>query len=241
MNRGIYSLASGMVATQQAMNVLSNNLANVNTDGFKKDHVAFNDALQQALTGSDGTALGSLGSGGTIKEQYTDLTQGPLRSTSNPLDVAIQGKGMFAVQAPNGQIMYTRAGSFTTDANGNLTTQQGYPVLDNNQKPVQLRPGTMSLGADGSISTGEDGPVYAQLGVFDGTFTKTDSGLYAAANATALQGAGLKLKQGMVEGSNVSPITSMVDMISLSRSYDAAQKSIQSEDDMSQRLTSVLS
>lgn len=241
MNRGIYSLASGMVASQQAMDVLSNNLANVNTDGFKRDQVAFNDALQQAIASSDGTQIGTLGSGAVIKQQFTDLGQGPLRSTNNPLDVGIQGKGMFGVQTPNGQIMYTRGGSFTTDSNGNLTTQQGYPVLDVSQKPIQLRPGTLHVAADGSISSGDDGPVYAQLGLFNGTFTKSANGLYEAPDAVSAQANSAQLKQGMVEGSNVTPITSMVDMISLGRNYDTAEKSITAEDEMSQRLTSVLS
>jgi flagellar basal-body rod protein FlgG len=238
MNRGIYSLASGMVATQQAMDVVSNNLANVNTGGFKADKVLFNDALQQELTNSDGTRIGTIGSGAAAKAQYTDLTQGNITETNNQLDLAIEGSGMFAVQGPNGETLYTRNGAFKRSSDGTLVTLQGYPVLDPNGKTIELRPGTVAVSANGSISTGQDGTTYAQIGIFDGTFSKSGSGAYRSANTAASTA---KVKQGALESSNVNPITTMVDMISLGRNFELSQKSILAEDDMTQKLTSTLS
>ena len=238
MNRGIYSLASGMVATQQAMDVVSNNLANVNTGGFKRDQALFNDALEKAISGSNGAPLGTLGSGAAIKEQFTDLTQGAIKQTGSPMDLAIEGNGMFAVQGPDGQVAYTRDGAFTQSPGGQLTTAQGYPVLDSSLKPIQLRPGSIDVSSDGSISSASDGTAYAQIGIFNGNFSKDGAGLYSSSDATSAASA--QVKQGALESSNVNPITSMVEMISLSRNFDMAQKSIQSEDDMTQRLTSAL-
>jgi flagellar basal-body rod protein FlgF len=228
-----------MVATQQAMDVVSNNLANVNTGGFKRDQALFNDALEQAVSSPDGTRLGTLGSGATVKERFTDFAQGALRQTGNPMDIAIQGKGMFAVQGSDGTVSYTRDGAFTQSATGQLTTLQGDAVLDNALKPIQLRQGTIQVAANGSISTGSDGIAYAQIGIFDGTFSKGGGGRYVSQNPNAATAA--HLSQGTVESSNVNPITSMVEMMSLGRNFDMAQKSIQSEDEMTQHLSSILS
>jgi flagellar basal body rod protein FlgG len=239
MNRGIFSLASGMVATQQAMDLVSNNLANVNTGGFKQDRALFNDALEKAVSSPDGTQIGTLGSGATIKEQYTDQTQGAIRDTGNQMDFAIQGKGMFATMNSAGQVLYTRDGSFARSATGDLVTSQGDQVLDSNLKPIQLRPGPIAVSADGSISSTTDGgDTYAKLGIFNGTFSKGGSGRYTSTDATSTTA---QVKQGSVESSNVNPITTMVEMISLGRNFDMAQKSMQAEDDMTQRLTSTLS
>jgi flagellar basal body rod protein FlgG len=242
MNRGIYSIASGMLASQQQMAVVSNNLANVNTSGFKADQLAFNDALERTMVNSANQTIGTLGAGGTVKQQYTDLGQGAINPTGNSLDLAISGNGMFAVQGPSGQVMYTRNGSFTTTSEGTLVNNQGYPVLDSAQRAIQIRPGPVSIGSDGSVSSGSGGTAYAKIGLFQGTPTKRADGFYDTANATLATGRNgtATVKQGSLESSNVSPISGMVDMINLSRTFELSQKSIQSEDEMSQSLSTIL-
>src|SRR4051812_346013 len=124
MNRGIYSTASGMLAAQQSMDVITNNLANASTIGFKRDGIAFANAIEQQLQ-SGGGRIGSLGTGPTSTGQYTVFEAGAIMATNNPLDVAIGSeKGTFAVQTGNGQIAYTRDGSFEIDANRQLVTKQ---------------------------------------------------------------------------------------------------------------------
>src|SRR5579859_4454328 len=172
MNRGIYSLANGMLSTQQAMDLVSNNLANAATSGFKADSLAFNDALEQAIASPSGRAVGTLGSGAVAKQHFTNLNQGQIQTTNAPLDLAIQGKGMFAVQGPNGQTLYTRDGSFSTNAQGELVNKQGYQVLDQSLRAIRMRPGTAQIGKDGGVATQDDGKPYAQIGLFEGTFTK---------------------------------------------------------------------
>jgi len=242
MNRGIYSLATGMLASQQQMDVVSNNLANVSTSGFKADQILFNDALQRQMN-SKGQQIGNLGSGAMPKKQYTDLRQGTVENTENPTDLALEGNAMFAFQQPNGTVAYSRNGSLLRQTDGTLTDKQGNPILDANQNPIVTRPGQMQIDSDGSISTGDGSPAYAKIGLFQGTMAKNGFGNYSSAdavNATAL-GQTNRIKQGALETSNVNAVGSMVDMITLNRSFELAQKSIQSEDSMTQTLTTVLS
>jgi flagellar basal body rod protein FlgG len=239
MNRGIYALASGMLATQQQMDVIANNLANASTTGFKSDELLFNEALERSMSSAANPNLGSLGIGAMVKQQHTDLTQGALNETHNPTDLAIQGDAMFAVQDVTGRIRYTRDGSFTAQADGTLVTKQGYKVLDPGLQPVQIRPGVFTVGADGSVSNPTSGTPYAQIGMFSGAAAKAGDGSYDL--AAPAQAAGSKITQGALETSNVNAINTMTQMITLGRNFDLAQKSMQSEDDMTQRLATILS
>jgi len=227
-----------MLASQQQMDVVSNNLANVSTSGFKADQLLFNDALQRQLT-SNGVSIGTLGSGATAKVQITDTRQGAVNTTSNPTDLALEGKAMFAYQEPNGTVTYSRNGSLMRQSDGTLTNKLGYPILDASLNPITVRPGVMQIDSDGSVSSGAGTATYAKIGMFEGTMTKNGDGTYQATDATVATTS--KVQQGALEGSNVNAINSMVDMIGLSRSFELAQKSIQSEDSMTQTLTSVLS
>jgi flagellar basal-body rod protein FlgF len=243
MNRGIYSVVNGMLASQQALDTVSNNLANSNTSGFKADQVLFNEQLERQLSTSNTNNVGMLGSGPTAKKQYTDLNQGSLTTSNNPLDFALEGPGMFAVQSASGQIQYTRSGAFAQDANGALITKDGKAVLGPDLKPIQLKPGPISVSASGQISAQDGTPAYASIGVFQGSFAKNSDGFFQSATPAIQAGVGTKtlLKQGSLEASNVNTISSMVQMISLQRSFDMAQKSIWAEDDMTQKLSTILS
>ena len=224
------------------MDVVSNNLANVNTSGFKADQLLFNDALQRQMS-SNGTQIGTLGSGAITKLQFPDLRQGTVENTSSPTDLALEGNAMLAFQQPNGSISYSRNGALMRQNDGTLTDKQGNPVLDSGLKPIVTRPGVMTISSDGLVSAGDGAGGYAKIGLFQGTMTKNGDGSYRSADAAPVAGGGqnTKIQQGALETSNVSAINSMVDMINLNRSFELAQKSIQSEDSMTQTLTTVLS
>ena len=243
MNRGIYSGATGMTAAEQLLDVTANNLANVSTNGFKADSLIFSDTLQKQLNSGDGSGrnIGSLGSGPSFVGEVTDFSLGSMNATGNPLDVAIATEqGMFAAQTPNG-VQYTRDGSFHIDSNGLLVTQDGYPVLDNNQNTItigsQVSPQAVSISSSGDLMV-NGGRAIATLGVYDGTFSKQGGNLWSSGNATVEPTP--NVRQGVIEGSNVNAIEAMVSMIKLNRAVEMAQKSMQSEDESSQKLNQTM-
>jgi flagellar basal-body rod protein FlgB len=232
-----------MIASQQTMDVVTNNLANVNTSGYKSDSVLFNEELERQMTLPNSKAVGMVATGPAIKQQFTNFNQGSLNQTNNKLDFAIEGNGMFAIQSDNGQISYTRNGAFTQSSTGDLITKDGSQVLDPSGNPIQFPAGPFNVTPNGTIQNPTTGQSYGQIGIYNGTFTKAASGLYASADATAqpTNSTATTLKQGALEGSNVNSISSMVQMIELGRNFDMAQKSMLAEDDMTQKLNTVLS
>jgi flagellar basal-body rod protein FlgG len=234
MNRGIYATATGMMAAQTQLDVVTHNLANAGTTGFKQDGVAFAERFERQLraNGGLGPAIGSLGSGATLESYYTDFEPGPLKATSNPLDLAALGpKGLFAVQTPQG-VRYTRDGSFKLNDAGQLANQAGYPVLDPRGMPIGIEGGKVLIQEDGNVLV--DGKEAGQIGIYDGSFMKVGDNLYESADAKAIEG--VQVKAGHLEGSNVNAIEAMTGMITLNRAFELAQKSIQQQDELMQRL-----
>jgi flagellar basal body rod protein FlgG len=234
MNRGIYATASGMMAAQSQLDVLANNLANVSTTGYKRDGLAFSERLERQMRGNGGLGevLGTLGSGAEQVAQFTIFEPGPLASTGNPLDLGIDGaKGCFAVQTSQG-VRYTRDGALQLDAEGRLVTKAGHPVLDDGERPITLPRGRVSIGEDGTVQV--DGIDAGKIGLFDGTFQKVGDNLYDSPDAKTVDGT--PLRSGHLEGSNVNAVEAMVDMITLNRAFELAQRSIQQQDDLTQRL-----
>ena len=158
MNRSLYIAATGMNAQQSQMDVISNNLANVSTNGFKGSRAVFEDLLYQTVRqpGADSTQQTQVPSGiqlGTGVQQVATerlYTQGNLQQTGNSKDVAINGNGFFQVQMPDGTTAYTRDGSFQTNAQGQLVTSSGYPVIPAITVPVTAT--SLTIGSDGSVS-----------------------------------------------------------------------------------------
>jgi flagellar basal-body rod protein FlgF len=234
MNRGIYATATGMVSGQKLLDVIANNLANANTTGFKRDGVAFNEALERGLraNGGLGAYVGKLGSGSAEQARYTVFEPGPIHATGNPLDVAIETpRGLFAVQTPQG-IRYTRDGAFSVNQDGLLVTKAGDPVLDDALQPIQLPPGSPKVTPDGSVSV--EGKSAGKIGVFDGEFTKIGDNLYEGSNAQLIEGP--RIAVASLESSNVNPVEAMIQMISVNRAFELAQKSIQQQDELAQKL-----
>jgi len=224
-----------MQATQTEMDLISNNLANISTVGFKRDGIAFSDAMEREVyaNGGLGQKLGTLGSGPTQARQYTVFVMGPISGTGNALDVAINTQsGAFAVRDKDGSTKYTRNGSFTINADRTLTTKSGLPVLDDSEREITLPEGVVSISNDGTISVGDS--TVAKIGVFDGAFTKTGNNLFETRKAELMSNA--DLRTSALEGSNVNSIEVMVKLISLNRNFELSQKSIQQQDSLTQRL-----
>lgn len=239
MNRGIYATATGMIATQQQLDMVANNLANVSTNGFKRDGLAFADTLERQMN-VGGSPIGSLGCGAHVVGQFTIFDKGPMSQTGRNLDVAIQAdKGLFAIHVPdqsgqgNPTTMYTRDGSFATNADGQLATKDGYPVLDASGNPIDIKSGAVKIGNDGTVTVNDVSA--GRIGVFDGQFSKVGSNMYLATGTPqAIDNA--VVSPGFVEGSNVNAIQSMIDLITIGRSYELSQKSMSQQDELTQKL-----
>jgi flagellar basal-body rod protein FlgG len=236
-----------MIAAQTRLDVIANNLANIDTTGFKADGVTFAEACEREMCadGGLGASLGTVGSGPKETSQFTDFTQGADKNTGNPLDVAISSaQGAFAVDVTQSdgttQTYYTRSGSFSLDSSRQLVTKEGYPVLDDTERPIVVPQGTVSISQDGTVSVADK--AIAKIGVFSGEFVKAGRGLFTlAADTTGQPGTptamtGSTLKTETVEASNVNPMQSMVELITLNRSYELAQKAIQQQDGSTQQL-----
>ena len=253
MSQALWIAKTGLDAQQTRMAVISNNLANVNTAGFKRDRASFEDLLYQTQrqpggSTSEQTQLPTglqVGTGVRVAATAKNFAQGNLSQTGNALDVAVNGRGFFEVLMPDGSSAYTRDGSFQINSQGELVTSAGYPV----QPGLQLPEGTQS------VTIGADGTVTAQIqgqaeGVQVGSLTLADfvnpAGLQArgenlytetGASGPAQQGApgtsGLgSLIQGSVESSNVNVVEELVSMIETQRAYETNAKAISTVDSM---------
>jgi flagellar basal-body rod protein FlgG len=257
VNRSLYIAATGMNAQQAQMDVISNNLANVSTTGFKGSRAVFQDLVYQTLRqpGANSTQETELPSGaqvGTGVQQVATerlYTQGNLQQTGNSKDVAINGNGFFQVQMPDGTTAYTRDGSFQTNAQGQLVTASGYPVVPAITIPNNAT--SMTIGTDGTVTITQAGASTnqtigtIQLATFinpAGLESKGENLLAETASSGApnvatpgVNGAG-KLQQGYVEASNVNVVQELVNMIETQRAYEINSKAVQTSDQMLQNL-----
>lgn len=225
MIQGLYTAASGMVAHQIRLDMLANNLANVDTAGFKADLVA----LDVSVTPQDSLSGSSLPMSSVLADRPgIDPRPGPLKTTGNPLDLAIVGPGLFVVETPQGE-RYTRAGNFVQDAEGFLTTNNGFRVLGSGG-PIAVPETGLRIDEAGRLATGETlrfvaGPERAHL-------IKVGDNLFASEGETARPEdlAAARVVQGQVEGSNVNVVMTMVEMLATMRTYEAYQRTIQALD-----------
>lgn len=228
MIRGITSSTQGMMAQMAAQDITANNLANVNTSGFKREVPAF--------VGFLSTAQGAAPTSAIDAQAGTDLAQGPLQQTDDKMNFALEGAGFFVVQTPQGPA-YTRDGAFTLAADGTLTSVSGDPVLGANG-PIRLSPGTFSVDERGEIT--QNGRVVDALKVV--TFAqpeglrKLGGNLLAAPFAQPQAAPQARVRQGYLEGSNVNAVREMVDMISGYRAFEASQKAVLAQDETLEKL-----
>lgn len=244
MNRGAYTAGTGMMAQQRRLDVLANNLANVNTRGFKADTLSFSDMMVRTMAddAGNGAPIGVLASGPTPDEEKTDFSQGGAEQTGNALDCAMNGAGMFAVQTANG-VRYTRDGAFSLNATGGLVTKDGNAVLDTDGKPITGITGPVAIEKDGRVHLSGKAATIATIGRFDGAFKKDLGGknLFESADARAFAAnQGPTIASGQLETANVEPVSVMVQMIALQRSYEISQKMVQNQDDSTAKLNEVI-
>jgi flagellar basal-body rod protein FlgF len=229
MERGLYIAASGMLAEQVRQDQIANDLANASTPGYKPDRAAqgaFNEMLLH--NSSNGAPIGSLALDTGVVELRTDLGQGPLSQTGNPLDLALSGDGFFAVETPQG-VRYTRDGQFTTDAKGELTTVTGFTVLGTDGKPIAVGdPSAVSVAPDGSVTSGGTNAGRIAVVALTGAVKQGDT-LFSGTPGARPQGT--QVEQGYIEGSGVEPARAMVDMIVSLRAYEASQRVLHAIDD----------
>ncbi|MBT0721141.1 flagellar basal-body rod protein FlgG [Tatumella sp. TA1] len=258
MIRSLWIAKTGLDAQQTNMDVISNNLANVSTNGFKRSRAVFEDLLYQTLRqpGTQASEQNTLPSGLQIGTGVRPVTterlhsQGNLSKTDNAKDVAINGQGYFQVLLPDGSSAYTRDGSFQVDQNGQLVNNAGYPVQPGITIPADAL--SITISKDGIVSVTQAGQTQpAQVGqltlntfINDAGLESKGENLYqetqasgAATESTPGQNGAGSLYQGYVETSNVNVAEELVTMIQTQRAYEINSKAISTSDQMLQRLT----
>jgi len=244
MISGLYTAASGMAAYQSKLDVLANNLANVDTPGFKADLFTLIPSGVSPLDLSGTTSpTGSVEPGHTV----LDPSPGVLKHTGNPLDLAIVGPGMFVVQTPQ-RMAYTRAGNFSRNADGYLVTPEGFRVLGTGG-PIRVSEQGFTVDTRGQVSTvtgtgqaGTEGQLRVVAGPAPGNLVKFGANLYVPAEGAGdppdLPEAGVV--QGAIESSNVNVVRSMVDILVTMRSFEAYQRTVQAIDQTAGQATADL-
>ena len=255
MLRSLYTASTGMLAQQTQIDTTSNNIANVNTIGFKKQRAEFSDLMYQVMehagSSTSATTLSPTGIEVGLGVRPTAITkmftQGNFQETGNNLDVAITGNGFFQIELPNGNIAYTRNGSFKMDANGSVVNSDGYRLVPEITIPEDTT--NVDIGIDGTVSVVQAGQTEAnQIGQIELTNFINPAGLHALgdnllsnteASGDPINGVagtdGLgQMRQGFVELSNVQLVVELTDLITGQRAYEASSKSIVTSDEMLQ-------
>lgn len=252
-NAALHVARTGLDAQSARMRVIANNLANVNTTGFKRDRADFETLAYQAMTAAGAASSAeaqyatglSLGSGVRMTGTARINTQGALSTTDNPLDLAIEGEGFFQIALPDGRTGYTRAGNFNLSAEGQIVNAEGLTL----QPQIQVPEGAeaITIGADGTVSARLAGQTdVTELGKIEIARFVNPAGLQALgdnllvetpasgtpqAGAAGLDGRG-QLRQGALEASNVNVVQELVDMIETQRAYEVNSKMVTATDEM---------
>lgn len=246
MIRSLWSSASGMHAYQAGIDVISNNMSNINTVGYKQVDVTFADLIYQPSASTpnySGNPI-NLGSGTRLAATTRQFTQGVFEQTSRDLDIAIQGNGFIPFRRPDGQVVYTRDGSLKVDANGYLTSSNGYLLEPNiavpqNAKNVQIQRNGIVNAVMPDNTTQQIGRIYLANfanptgleNVGDNFFAASENSGAVAVQAAGANGAG-SVNQGFLERSNVDMAQQMVNLITGQRAYELSSRAIKVADDM---------
>lgn len=261
MIRALFSAASGMNAQQLNVDNIAHNLANANTAGYKTRRAQFQDLLYQNMI-QPGASAGQqtsvptglqLGLGTRAASNEILFTQGNFASTENPLDVVIQGRGFFQVRQANGELAYTRAGSFHQDRDGNIVTSDGDPLEPQITVPSTAQ--SITIAADGTVSYSQTGQTAAQIGgqiqlamfanpaglnsIGKNLYTPTDASGDAVTGAPGGQEGLGSLMQGFTEQSNVSVVEEFINLIVAQRAYEANSKVVKAADEMYQQVNNL--
>jgi flagellar basal-body rod protein FlgF len=224
MDSGFYAACTALMSRMQALDSVANNLANANTTGYRAQVNNFRSVLSGVSNGSP--LNNTTNAYGVLGDTQLDFSQGAIERTGNSLDFALQGPGFFVVQTPAGTA-YTRSGNFKLSPTGQLVTQEGDPVMSD-QGPIQLPAGTVNVSPDGTISV--DGAVAGNLKIVEfpkGTQIQSlGKTYYSAPPKTAVAARSTQIQQGMIESSNVNPIATAVELVSLQRTAEMMQRTL---------------
>ncbi len=248
MVRGLYTAAAGMMARQVQLDVISQNMANAGTSGYRRDEAALRSFPQMLLSryeslpavrGQVAVEIGPVGTGSVVDGIYTSYREGTLQETGNPLDLALHGNAFFVVRDGLGQEFYTRNGGFTLNQAGELVTLSGLAVLGENNgrlEEIYVPAGKLEVALDGTLrgAVTAAGQTVQRLALVGGpqpgeVWQKVGDTLFRG-NAPPALAQGYEVRQGYREGSNVNPVEEMVKMIAAMRAYEANQKVIQATD-----------
>ncbi len=233
MSNTSYIGISRMTALARQMDVVANNIANINTSGYKGEQLLFTQYLQNYKNGEKVAFVNDI-------TTYRDFTPGDMQKTGNPMDVAIQGDGFLAVDTPDGE-RYTRNGGFSVGIEGELITAQGYPVLDESRRPIILPEGFTEFEVRDSGSVVVDGREVGTIGVVNfanlQNLEKTKDGLFKSSLAQPKmeKPEATVFKQGVVEGSNVNGISEMARLIEIHRNFESTSRFLERENDRVRR------
>lgn len=246
MVKGLYTAYTGMIHQQKRLDVITNNMANAATVGFKKEGAtaqAFDEVLAVKIKDRSESFLnrgiGNMSMGVKIGETYTDYDQGSFRSTEATYDLALEGSGFFAIEFTNKagetSTKYTRDGSFTLTQDGYLVTKDGDFVLNNNGNRIQLNPTAVSVAINSLGDIYVDDVIVDRVGVTDfedyNYLEKYGENMYNLVDGGTETEAAALVRQGYLEQSNVQVVKEMVEMINVTRAYETNQKIIQAIDD----------
>ena len=240
MVRGLYTATTGMNVQRHKMDVLTNNLVNAETSGFKADSLvtsAFDQVMLNRINDPNisiegASQVGGYSYGTHVDELVTDFSGGVMEDTGKKTDLALVGNGFFVIETPGGVQKYTKSGKFAVGGNGDLVTQDGGFVLGEHGR-IHVGSGEFSVSADGTVSGDTAEADKLQLVTFNdlGVLRKEGNNLYGVYGGEApVASAGTTVRQGMLEGSNVDVSNEMVDMISVYRKYEASQKIVSMTD-----------
>jgi len=233
MDSGLYAAYTGLMARTQALDTAANNLSNAGTVGFRAQRDYFRGVLSGNVDQNADTAsqVGqSVNAFGVLGGNRIDLGQGELQATGNPLDLALNGNGFFAIQAANG-IRYTRDGAFLRSSTGVLQTGRGEAVLDQNEKPITIPTGTITISPDGSISVTNAGgsAIVGKVGVFDfknASVLTPEGANNFLSDGTKPIAANASVVQGSVEGANEDAIHGTMQLVLVQRQAEMMQKAL---------------
>jgi flagellar basal-body rod protein FlgF/flagellar basal-body rod protein FlgG len=232
MDSGIYAAYSGLLARTQALDLAANNLANAGTTGYRAGRESFSGALAEAAGTLGSQVGGAVNDFGVLGGSSLSTSQGQIKPTGNPLDLAIQGPGFFALQTSNGT-RYTRDGEFQVSRGGVLQTKDGSAVLNAVGQAISVPSGSVSISADGTISVATDAgsAIVGKVAVMDlgpnGTASAEGDTLYkAAAGTTPTVTANATIQQGAVEGSNEDAIHGTMQLILMQRQAEMMQRAL---------------
>jgi len=231
MDAAMYKALSGAVAQMRRMDVTAQDMANANTTGYKGDRLAFSEVLAERLPAEDR-------SGGwvAVADQRTQFSQGGIQMTGNPLNLALEGDGLFVVDTARGE-RYTRNGSFTLSPDGTLITPQGDALLGEGGA-MQITGSKIEIASDGTVKSeqGEIGRIRVVRFANPNQVVKEGADLFRALPANMEEAPGTRVVQGGLEQSNVSPIDSMVSLISINRQFEAYQRAMKLMDAATEKI-----